>query len=337
MLCAAMLCAATGCGRSRGGEDAEVSELRYEGSTGAVTFMELAEDLGYLAPLKLNFVGNTISGPQNIQNVVTGDVDIGGAFNGAVIKLVAAGAPIQAVIGLYGADELSFMGFYTLADGPIHGPRDLIGKKIAMNTLGAHSEFMLREYLTRAGLSADEIAQVTMVVVPPVNSEQALRQHHVDVAALQNMLRDQALERGGLRRLVSDYELFGKFTAGSLVMNRAFIAKHPATVRRFVQGTAKAIEWARNNPREVVIARFEKIIARRGRSEDASILKYWQSTGIASTGGIPGDRDFSIWIDWLVRDGQLQRGQVKPADVYTTRFFDHEPSAARPVAQQTGG
>jgi len=72
----------------------ETLELRYQGFAGVVTYPELAEDLGYLAPIKLKYVGNTISGPQDIQTVVTGDTDFGGAFNGAVVKLVAAKAPV---------------------------------------------------------------------------------------------------------------------------------------------------------------------------------------------------------------------------------------------------
>ena len=77
----------------------EKAEIRYQGWAGQVTFVELADDLGYLAPLKLKWVGNTISGPQDIQTVVTGDVDIGGAFYGAIIKLIVAKAPIKAVVG----------------------------------------------------------------------------------------------------------------------------------------------------------------------------------------------------------------------------------------------
>ena len=105
----------------------EALELRYQGFVGNVTYPELAEDLGYLAPIKLKYVGNTISGPQDIQSVVTGDTDYGGAFNGAIIKLVAAKAPVQAVIGYYGVDDETFGGFYVLSDSPIRSARDLIG------------------------------------------------------------------------------------------------------------------------------------------------------------------------------------------------------------------
>jgi ABC-type nitrate/sulfonate/bicarbonate transport system substrate-binding protein len=154
-------------------EPLEKTEIRYQGWAGQVTFPELAEDLGYLAPLKLKWVGNTISGPQDIQTVVTGDVDIGGAFYGAIIKLIAAKAPIKAVVGYYGSDADTYNGYYVKEDSPIKTARDLIGKKVAVNTLGAHLEFVLREYLARNGLSAAEAKQVTLVAVSPVTGEQA--------------------------------------------------------------------------------------------------------------------------------------------------------------------
>src|SRR5262245_30127628 len=121
----ALALAAAGCSSGAQGsappnaEGYEKLSLRVEGFSGNVTFPELAEDLGYLAPIRLDYVGNTISGPANIQNVVTGDVDVGGAFNGAVIKLIAAGAPIQAVVGYYGADDKTWSGFFVPEDSPI--------------------------------------------------------------------------------------------------------------------------------------------------------------------------------------------------------------------------
>jgi ABC-type nitrate/sulfonate/bicarbonate transport system substrate-binding protein len=307
----------------------ETLELRYQGSVGLVTYPELAEDLGYLQPIQLKYVGNTISGPQDIQSVVTGDTDYGGAFNGAVIKLVAAKAPVEAVIGYYGVDDQTFSGFYVLANSPIVGARDLVGKKVAVNTVGAHSEFVLRDYLTRNGLSKAEADQVTLIVVPPVVSEQALRQKQVDVASLSNVLRDKALERGNLRRLFSDYELFGKFTAGSYVLTKHFLRDNPKTAHKFVDATARAIEWARSQPREEVISRYESIIARRGRNEDASAVKYWRTTGIAGKGGLISEREFQIWLDWLIKDGQLRPGQLKLSDIYSNElnpFFGTGPT-----------
>ena len=232
------------------GSGYETLELRYQGNNGTVTPAELAEDLGYLAPIRLNFVGSTVSGPASVQAVVTGDTDFGGAFNGAIIKLVAAKVPIVAVIGYYGVDDERWSGFYVQEDSPIAGARDLLGKKISMNTLGAHSEFMVKEFLFRANLTKADTEQVTLVVIPPVNGEQVLRQRQVDVAILGDIYRDRAVENGGLRSIVSDYEMFGKFTAGSYVMKKRFISEHPNTARKFVEAVGRAVDWARSTPRE---------------------------------------------------------------------------------------
>ena len=306
----------------------EQTEIRYQGWAGQVTFTELAEDLGYLAPLKLKWVGNTISGPQDIQTVVTGDIDIGGAFYGAIIKLIAAKARIKAVVGYYGSDDNTYNGYFVKEDSPIKTARDLIGKQVAVNTLGAHLEFVLREYLARNGLSPAEAKQVTLVAIPPVTGEQALRQGSVDVTTLSGVLRDKALERGGLRRLFADTDLFGNFTGGSYVLREKFINDNPNTSRKLIEGISRAIAWAQATPPEEVRVRFERIIAERKRNEDASPIKYWKSTGVATKGGVIGDAEVQVWIDWLVKDGLLKPDQLKPSDIYTDELNFYRPGKA---------
>lgn len=322
-----MLAIAAGATVPAAAQQLEKTEISYQGWASQVTYPELAADLGYLAPLKLNWVGNTISGPQDIQTVVTGDIDIGGAFYGAVIKLIAAKAPIKAVIGYYGSDQNTYTGYFIKDDSPIRSARDLIGKKVAVNTLGAHVEFVLREYLSRGGLSAAEVREVTQVVVPPVTGEQALRQGQVEVTTLGGVLRDKALERGGIRNLFSDTDLFGNFTGGAYVLRDKFIKENPNTANKLIDGIARAIEWARLTPPDQVRARFERIIADRKRNEDASSIKYWKSTGIAGQGGLISDGELQVWIDWLVKDGLLKPGQLKAADLYTNQFNPYRQRA----------
>jgi len=310
-----------GCGTANGATTAQQpTTLRYQGSVGAVTLPELAADLGYLGGVRLRWIGNTISGPQDIQAATTGDTDFGGAFNGAIVKLKAAGAPITAVVGYYGVDARSYNGFYVRDGGPVHSARDLIGRKVGMNTLGAHHEAVLKTYLSRNGLSDAQAGQVAEVVVPPVNAEQALRAGQLDVAVLGGPLRDKALARGGIHPLFTDFDLLGAFTAGSYVFRADFIKRHPVTVRAFVAGVARAIEWARTQPRETVVAEYGKILKSRGRAEDDSQVRYWRSTGVAGTGGLIADAEFATWIDWLTRDGELKGRTVRPVDLYTNDF-----------------
>jgi ABC-type nitrate/sulfonate/bicarbonate transport system substrate-binding protein len=314
---------ALGCSPRQKEAEAAVEPLtiRYEGSPGNVTLTELAEDLGFLAPLRLEYLGNNMTGgPHSIQAVLTGDLDVGGSFNGAIVKLVASGAPLVSVISAYGTDEKSFQGFYSLAGRGIHGARDFIGKKVTINTLGAHAEFALREYLERGGLSKAEIDQVTLVALPAQNGELALRQGQVDVACLGTIFRDKALERGGLELVFSDHQLFGSFNAGSTVMSRAFVAKRPESARRYVEAVGKTIEWTKSVPRETVVARMRSIIEKRGRNEDDSTVRYWTSSSIPSVRGVLREEDFRMWIDWLVHDGQIARGAIAPADIFTNEF-----------------
>jgi ABC-type nitrate/sulfonate/bicarbonate transport system substrate-binding protein len=315
--------------QDRAAVGSEAMVIRYEGNPGNVTLSELAEDLGFLSPVRLEYVGNNMTGgPHSIQAVLTGDLDVGGSFNGAIVKLVASGAPLISVISAYGTDEKMFQGFYSLEGQPIHNARDFIGKKVTINTLGAHAEFALREYLLRGGLSAAEAAQVTMVALPASNGELALRSGQVDVACLSTIHRDKALARGGLRLVFSDHQLFGSFNAGSTLMSRRFVQQNPNTVRRYVEGVGRTIEWARTTPRDEVVARMQSVIKKRGRNEDDSIVKYWASTTIPSPRGVLRDEDFRMWIDWLVRDGQITAGQVAPSDIYTNEF-QSEPIGER--------
>jgi ABC-type nitrate/sulfonate/bicarbonate transport system substrate-binding protein len=298
----------------------KTTKLRYQGSAGTVTPAELAADLGYLGPVTLQWVGNTISGPQDIQSAATGQTDFGGAFNGAVAKLRAAGAPITAVISYYGVDKDAYNGFYTLADSPIAHPTDLFGKKVGMNTLGAHYEAVLDIYLNRNGVTGDAVKKVEPLVVPPVNTEQTLRAHQIDVATLGGILRDKALAAGGIKALFTDYDLLGSFSAGTYVFRDDFIAKNPDTVRAFTSGVGKAIEWARTTPRDQVVDRFTKIVKARGRNEDTSTLRYFKSFGIAGTGGVIAEKEFTTWISWLEQQGQIPAGKVTASAVYTNKF-----------------
>lgn len=313
---------AAGCGTDATAGGKETRELRYQGSVGQVTLPELAADLGYLGDVRLRWIGNVTGGPADIQATATGQSDFGGAFNGAIVKLKAANAPITAVVSYYGSDAQTFQGYYVLQNSPIRGPRDLIGKKVGMNTLGAHAEAVLRTWLVSGGLTPAEIARVELVALPPVNTEQSLRAGQIDVAVLGGVLRDKAVANGGIRTVFTDYELLGAFSAGSYVFRDDFIRRNPDTVRAFATGVGKAIEWARTQPRETVVARLESIIAKRGRNEDPSLVRYWKSSGVAERGGVITDREFATWIDWLADSGELKGAKPKPSDLYTNRFND---------------
>ncbi|MDR0635362.1 MAG: ABC transporter substrate-binding protein [Azoarcus sp.] len=333
---AAALLLAVACGKDdappQGGTALEKLTFRHLGSPGAVDLIELAEDLGYLAPVKLDYVGISHGGPQGIQTLLSGDTDISSSsFNSAIVKVVASGAPVTAVIASYGYDTeedafLSQGGYFVREDSPIRGPRDLIGKKIAVNALGAQAELFLSEYMRRGGLDKKEIRQVELVVVPPVSMEQTLRQGQVDVAQLY-----WPPGGPGVRKLFSSEDLYRHFTAGAYVMSNRYLRENPNTARHVLGGIARAIEWARTTPRAQVHERFRQIIAGRGRNESDKIIQYWTGFGIPARGGVLKDEDFQIWLDWLIEDKQIEPGAVDPGKIYTNAF---NPYAQQSVSQK---
>lgn len=311
-------CSAAASADPGSGASGETTVVRYQGSANSVVLPELAEALGYLGDVKLKWVGNTTSGPQDIQSVATNQTDVGEAFAGAIVKLVTAGAPITAVVSAYGEDAKTFTGYYVKADSPITSARDLIGKKVAINTLGAQGEAEVDTYLKRGGLSANEIKQVQLVVTPPNSTEEALRRGQVEVGALSGVLQDHAVAAGGLRPLFDDFSLFGPFAGGQYVFRNDFIAKNPKTVTALATGIAKAIHWENTTPRDQVIAKFRSIITSRGRGESTQTLQYWKSSGLPGYGAI-SSTDFDRWDAWL-HDAGIISGSLKATSIYTNRF-----------------
>jgi ABC-type nitrate/sulfonate/bicarbonate transport system substrate-binding protein len=324
----ALALTSTACGNSSG-DTAQVSPdgktvLRYEGSASTVTYPELAEDLGYFDTVTLNWLGDNTSGPASIQNAATGQSDVGSAFYGAIAKLVDAGAPVTTVLGNYGSDgdteADSFNGYYVVDGSPLTSARDLIGRKVGINTLGAYHEYVVKEWLYRAGLSDDEINQVELVVVPPLNTEQALRQGQIDVGNLGGVIKDAALARGGLTPLFTDVDLTGPLGIGGFAFRDDFITQHEEAVADFVQGTARALRWAQVTPRQEVIDRFVSIIEGRGRNENTEFVKQWKSTGVPTPGGVIDADEFTIWIDQSVRLGTLKPDAVTAEELFTNDF-----------------
>lgn len=294
--------------------------VRYEGSANTVILPELAEDLGYLDGVSLEWVGNNSSGPSAIQNTATGATEIGSAFSGAVVKLQEAGSPVTAVVSSYGSNADYFVGFYTSEDSGIEEPRDLIGKTIAVNTLGAHSEAVVSSYLKSEGLTPQEIEQVQLVVLPPTDTAQAVRTHQVDVGALSGASQVHAVKQGGLREVFRDTEVFSNFDAGEYVLRDDFIAQYPEAAHSLATGIAKAADWASTHPREEVIKRFTAIVESRDRGDDVEALQYFNGYGLGEHAAIE-DEDFSRWAQWL-NDAGILEGEITPSEYYTNEFND---------------
>lgn len=78
-------------------------------------------------------------------------------------------------------------------------------------------------------------------------------------------------------------------------------------------------------PPAEVVARMKRIIVARKRGEAPELIDSWQPSHAEKTAGLIRAAEFQIWIDWLVRDGQLERGRVHAADLYTNELNPYAP------------
>jgi ABC-type nitrate/sulfonate/bicarbonate transport system substrate-binding protein len=292
---------------------AEDVTLRYLSYHGGIAAHELAAALGYFDGTGVTFegVGYAGGGPESLFALAAGSVDIGSAATSAVINSIASGNDFIAAYPTNGINDDAQSVFHVLEDSPIKSIEDIAGKTIAVNTLGAHLDYTIREALHQQGLPQNA---ANLVVVPGPQLEQVLRSKQVDIAAFgywQTTFEGAARAGGGLRKVFDDTDVLGEIAGGFTVLRRDWVEAHPDAARHFVEKSALALDYARENPektREIIAKLLE------ARGENPEVAKFFAGFGVRE-GGLPVARDVQFWIDVLVREGALSEGQLAAADI----------------------
>jgi ABC-type nitrate/sulfonate/bicarbonate transport system substrate-binding protein len=325
VLTLATLASLSACGGSARGGTA--TTIRYQSSVGTVDVLQLADALGYLDGLTLKKVGDVTGGPQSVQALASNQIDISAScFFGAVAQVVATGVPVKAVVSTYGSNEKISSAIVTLEGSTISDAHDLIGKKVAVNTLGANAEAVLDTWFEQEGLTPEEIKQVTLVPLPPLNTVQALQEKQVDAASIGSGAI-QAAESTGvkLQVLVKDTDVVGPYSGGGFVMQTKFLEDNPETSEKLVTGVAKAVKYVESHSREEVLKVYTAWLTDHGYDDyiEAVEQNWAGTTGVATadTAAI-GDDDISIRLDWLGSRGDVDADEIQPSDVYTNDYND---------------
>ena len=320
---AAVLAAAglTACGSP--GDGGEVTTVRYQSEQGLLDLIQMGEALNYFPTLKFTKRGDVIGGPVSLQALVSNQIDISQqAFFGAIAQVIASGAPIKAVVSSYGANAKVHSSLVTLAGSPITKPQDLLGKKIAVNTLGGNDEAVIDTYLQKSGLTADQIKQITLVVLPPLNTVEALQKHQIDVAYLKPGQVLAAQDVLPLATLVTDVDVVGDYNAGGYAMTDQFLKRNPHTSQELVTGVAKAIKYIETQPVSQVLKIYTTWLKNNGYANYVEPIEknYPGDLGVASTTGTIAEADVTKWIPWLKSRGDIDTAKIVPSQVYTNNY-----------------
>lgn len=287
--------------------------IRYLASQGGLNAHELAAELGYFdgTGITLENVGYAQGGPASLVALAGGSVELGSAATAAVLNSIAAGNDFVAAYPSNGINDEAQSIFYVLEDSPIKTIEDIVGKTIAVNTLGAHLDYVVREALHQKGLPQDS---ANLIVVPGPQLEQVLRSKQVDISAFgywQTTFTGAALQNGGLRAVFDDTDILGEIAGGFVVLRRDWIEAHPEEAKVFVEGSVKALDYARENPEETK-AIFARVLAERGENPD--VAQFFAGYGVRA-GGLPVERDIQFWIDVLERQGTVAPGTLVAKDI----------------------
>ncbi len=278
----------------------------------------IAEAKGFFKEqgIEIQYVGQ-LPASQIVTAVASKSIDFGLRHTPLVAVAVAQGVPLKIVAGgTETIQEYPHMRYIIRKDSAIKEITDIAGKKVAINSFGACSEYVSREFLKRANLKDD----INFTVLPDAQQEQSLEQGLIDVAIVHAPFSKKAVRNPALKELANDYAM-DKGMSGMCpyFTHGDFIKKNPKAVKGFVTAVAKASDWAKTH-----VAEAEQIIAGRLdiKVADVEAWNYYEHQLVQPEA-------VKWWIDYLEKADIIKKGRVKVEALYTNEFNIYAPKKTK--------
>ncbi|RXZ83884.1 sulfonate ABC transporter substrate-binding protein [Paenibacillaceae bacterium] len=198
---------------------------------------------------KLDKLGYTVQwtefpgGPQLLEAVNVGSIDVGHTGEAPPIFAQAAGTPL--VYLAHSPESPAAEALLVPENSPIQSVADLKGKKVALNK-GSNVHYLLVKYLEKEGLSYSDIE---VVFLPPADARAAFESGNVDAwviwepfySAAQLATKARVLTDG--TGIVKNYEFY--------LASRDFASNHSKAVDAILEQLDETDQWAKNNLPEV--------------------------------------------------------------------------------------
>ena len=234
--------------------------------------MYVAEEKGFYKEEGLTIEPVYVKGGgENVQAVITGDVNIGlatGLF--AIFTAFAKGAPVTLVSAqMTGMSEF----WYALETSPIRKLEDVAGKKIAYSNPGSSTHMAVLaviDQLKAKGLKAPE----DIALGSPPDTFTAVKTGQADLGWSNPPLFFDRIEKGEIRVVfqASDIAKLRDVTIRANFVNADFAKKNPDAVKKFFRAYQKAVDFIFDKREEAA-----KIWIRRAdlKLSEPMVLKAW--------------------------------------------------------------
>ena len=251
-------------------------------------------------------------GPDVMQAILAGELDVGATASEAAIQGRANGAPIYVVAGFAkGGARL-----VARPDAGIKSLKDLKGKKVGVTRGGIH-EVLLAAELSQAGLTWSEQPgkDVQLVLLAFADLNQALLGKNLDAIMQSEPQSSQAINKGYGVEIMKPYDTPIGEPVRTLVMSEKFYKEKRATAAKFmncfVQATKAFIDnksVAEKYVRESIFKNqitaddFNDAISNSPYTYDVSVQHIQVTTDVMNKTGVGKMRKPPVAAEWVKTD-----------------------------------
>ena len=212
------------------------TKLRVGLASNGKTYLPMyvvAERTGQLENLDVELV-TLQGGPELMQALASGSVDVGMTGLNSAVTAIAAGQPMKAFY-----TGLPLGDYQWFAASSIHSWDDLRGKTLGVTGTGSLIDLFSRVILRQHGLVPDQDVHFVTVGNPPT-ALQALQSGRVDATVLTNPTAWQAEAAGFVRLVTLGTEAADQYPQSVLVAKDATIASTEPALRRLLRAQVRA-------------------------------------------------------------------------------------------------
>ena len=273
----------------------------------------IAKEKGFFEEEGINliFIGELYGGPGMIQAISGGSADAGTTSISALINARRSGFKVTGVTDVQTSyEEEPIHKWLVLDESGIKKPIDVIGKKIAVNTLGSSFHYTTLEYLRQHNIPEDK---VEFLRLPHQFMEEALLDRQVDIAGMVLPFTNHALTNKSekVRVLFSTIDVFDPGTQIVVGMfSDKFIEENPEAVKKFIKAYNEGINFIYEHPDEA------KEIFEKALGVEAKYITHQRYQPDARI----DMRSVQKWIDIMEERGDVEEGIIRPEDIATNKF-----------------
>lgn len=224
----------------------------------------LGQKQGFFAQQGLKLSLTTAQGGAAIvPGVVSGQFQFG--FSNVLSLMLAEqnGVPIKAIsngVASTGVAGQDFGAIVVRKGSAITSPKDLVGKKVAINTLKNINEVAVRESVQKAG---GDPSKVTFVELGFPAMPAALAKGQVDAALVVEPALATVKAQGGTVIASPYVDVAPKLTVAMYFTSTSYAQQHPDVVKKFQAALAESLAYADSHPDDVrtVLGSYTKIPA----------------------------------------------------------------------------